>query len=219
MYNYYVYAYLRENNTPYYIGKGRNKRAYSKNHGIKPPKDKDRIVFWQTGLTEQVAFNLEIKYIKLFGRKDLGTGILRNLTNGGEGVSGPMSEENKQIRRRPYGQQKNPNPNRFNKRDPFSEEHKEKLRGPRPNYIPWNRGLKTPEETIQKIRGRIHTEEEKIKIKESRSKQIFSEKTQLKKSVKMKNKIWVNNKNVSKRVETQEIPDGFIIGRLKRLQF
>lgn len=89
MNTYYVYAYLREkDNTPYYIGKGKGNRAYNKQHGVKPPKDRSKIVFYQISLLEKDAFNLEIAYIKLFGRKDIGTGILRNLTDGGDGSSG-----------------------------------------------------------------------------------------------------------------------------------
>ena len=87
----------KENNTPYYIGKGTGKRAWSKSrHSLKVP-DKQRIIIMETNLTEVGAFALERFYIKWYGRKDLGTGILRNLTDGGEGVTGyKHSEEHKQ---------------------------------------------------------------------------------------------------------------------------
>ena len=86
--DYYTYAYLREDKTPYYIGKGRGKRIYDKRRTIKPPKDKSRILFLKKGLTEAEAFKHEVYMIFVLGRKDLGAGILRNRTNGGEGVSG-----------------------------------------------------------------------------------------------------------------------------------
>ena len=86
---YYTYAYLREDRTPYYVGKGEKDRIYKKRKGeVKPPNDKTRIIFLKQNLTEQEAFKHEIYMIAVFGRKDLGTGILRNKTNGGEGTSG-----------------------------------------------------------------------------------------------------------------------------------
>lgn len=85
IYRFYVYAYLRKDNTPYYIGKGHGQRAFDqKRKNI--PKDHSRIKILHSNLLEEDTFKLEIAYIKLFGRKDLGTGILRNLTNGGEGA-------------------------------------------------------------------------------------------------------------------------------------
>jgi hypothetical protein len=48
---FYTYAYLREDKTPYYIGKGVKSRLYAKNHGRIPIPPKDRIIFlkkiWQ----------------------------------------------------------------------------------------------------------------------------------------------------------------------------
>ncbi len=94
---FYTYAYLREDRTPYYIGKGQGNRAHQRRHkGIKPPEDKSRIIFLKQNLTEREAFKHEIYMIAVLGRKDLGTGILYNMTNGGEGAAGAIrSEEHK----------------------------------------------------------------------------------------------------------------------------
>lgn len=89
-----MYAFCREDGTFYYIGKGTPRRPYSKRQkGIKPPVDRDRILILHSNLDEDTAFEYERKLILFYGRKDKGTGLLRNMTDGGDGVSGWMPSE------------------------------------------------------------------------------------------------------------------------------
>lgn len=100
---FYVYAYLRSSEsihgqkyTPYYIGKGCRDRATSKQRTIPKPSNLSCIVYVQEGLTEEEAFSLEKYCIALYGRIDNKTGILRNLSDGGDGPAGTIpSEETK----------------------------------------------------------------------------------------------------------------------------
>ena len=91
---FYTYAYLRKKDrTPYYIGKGTGKRAYDRHtHRVKVPDDRDRIIFLKENVSEKEAWNYEREMIQFYGRKDLGTGILRNMTDGGEGPANPSPE-------------------------------------------------------------------------------------------------------------------------------
>jgi hypothetical protein len=123
-FKFYVYAYLREDKTPYYIGKGCNNRAFaihSKN--AKKPKNKSRIIFLYQNLTEEQAFFYEIYFIKLYGRKDIGTGILRNLTDGGKGTKRVLLSDSTR--------QKMSDNMKKRIRKPFTEEQKQNMRKPK----------------------------------------------------------------------------------------
>ena len=102
----YVYRHIRlDKNEPFYIGVGSAKnhyRAYGKDnrnkhwHNIVKNTDYEVEILFDN-LDDQTARLKEIEFIKLYGRVDLKTGTLVNLTDGGDGcLSRKMTEEIKQ---------------------------------------------------------------------------------------------------------------------------
>lgn len=112
-----VYRHIRlDKNQPFYIGIGRNKnRAYDKGK-------KRRSNFW-LNIVSKTDYEVEIlfediswdfakekekEFIKLYGRIDKKTGILCNMTDGGDGALGQyQSEETKAKRARSVLGEKN----------------------------------------------------------------------------------------------------------------
>jgi hypothetical protein len=96
--NFYAYLWLREDGTPYYVGKGCGRRAY-KLYGrtVHPPTDHSRILIFHRS-SEQEAFDTERELIRNWGRKDISTGCLRNRTDGGEGAVGTVWTEQQRQR-------------------------------------------------------------------------------------------------------------------------
>ena len=97
---FYTYMWLREDGTPYYVGKGVGKRAYVEHYRrgnvtLYPPPI-GRMVFY-IAKDEDESFENEVALIWYYGRKDLGTGCLRNMSNGGEKPPRPTQEAHRKA--------------------------------------------------------------------------------------------------------------------------
>lgn len=134
---YYIYMYLDLDNIPFYVGKGKNGRykvymhlrksdtnSFLKNKIRKVGEVNVKIQFLHRNLTEKEAFHWERYWIKYYGRRDLGTGTLCNLTDGGE--IGPTGHKH-------------------------TEEAKRKMSESSKGQVAWNRGIPHTVEMKQKI--------------------------------------------------------------------
>lgn len=179
---YYTYAYLREDGTPYYIGKGKGDRAYRKvGKPCATPKDKSKIIQLKTNLTEEEAFNHERYMIFILGRKDLGTGILLNKSDGGEGRSGyiPTEEVKRNLSERMSGEN-NPLYGKRGKDSPrYGKKHTQETKDKIKNSLKGNvisqkcREVVSEKNKVNQLGeknsfyGRKHTEESKKKMREA----------------------------------------------------
>lgn len=109
---YYLYRHIRlDINQPFYIGIGKHRKPYSKYYRAFDVVKRSQ--YWKNiynktdyeveilldNLTKDEVILKEKEFIKLYGRVDNGTGILVNLTDGGESTVGYKSTaENIKLR-------------------------------------------------------------------------------------------------------------------------
>lgn len=150
MKEYYTYAYLREDRTPYYIGKGKGRRIDSSHDSVGLPP-KERRIYLKKNLTEEEAFAHEIYMIDVFGRKDIGTGVLRNQTPGGDNPPpNKMAGWNKGMKMN-FSPQRGKKISKSLSQYVKTDEHRENLSKSCKGRIPWNKG-----------KSRFKSEEEKL---------------------------------------------------------
>jgi hypothetical protein len=132
----YVYRHIRlDKNQPFYIGIGKEdshifKRAYYKSKQKRNKiwidivnKTSYEIEILFNDITWEEACQKETEFIDLYGRINLGTGTLANMTNGGEGTFGLKWSEESRLKN--SIRQKEEKAYWFNKK--FTEDHKEKI--------------------------------------------------------------------------------------------
>lgn len=92
--SYYVYLHRKATTGEiFYVGKGKGKRAWSRRSRNKFWKVVEKkhgfiVEIFMDNLQEWYALELERELICQYGRRNNGTGVLTNITDGGEGVAG-----------------------------------------------------------------------------------------------------------------------------------
>lgn len=145
----YVYKHIRrDNKEPFYIGVGglTSFDYYARAKANSANGFKSRTENWYLyvslygfdvqivldNCTEQEAYNKEEELISLYGRIDLGTGILVNMTNGGKGSKGYSDETKRRCGVKNIGKKVSEETRKkislfCKKRGPMSQETKNKI--------------------------------------------------------------------------------------------
>jgi hypothetical protein len=182
---YLVYGHYDDAGICFYVGIGNKKRPYGfsirsgfwknyvKKHCV---SGKPEVKIWHQNLTWEQAQEHEKFWISIYGRRDLGTGVLVNLTDGGEGVANPSEETRQKISEANKGE-KNPQYGKThtkehckkiseaNKGKPKSDEHRQKISQA-------NKGKPKSDETKQKLslanKGKIPSDKHREKLSQAR---------------------------------------------------
>jgi hypothetical protein len=165
---YYTYAYLREDKTPYYIGRGKHHKGFkyhrmSQRHtcGVPP---QDRRIILKDNLSKREAIKHEEYLINLYGLISDETGILRNYvrdSRGGSYKGRKLSEETKQ--KMSLSMKKRWESGLYD-----TQEYKDKIaESNRQNPRVKNHSEETKEKQRKASTGRIQSEETKKKRSES----------------------------------------------------
>ena len=154
MKEYYTYAYLREDNTPYYICKGKRNRLHEFHTKFVKLPPRDRRIILKRFDTEEEAYKHEVYMIAMYGRKDIQTGILINRTPGGDNPpKNDIAGWNKGMKMN-FTSERSKRISEALKGKPKSKEHCEALSEAMQGRIPWNKG-----------KSRFIDEEDRIKQK------------------------------------------------------
>lgn len=179
---FYVYTYSYPDETPFYVGKGTGSRKRIHLRDAKAGRNNKKwavrvvakllrngqepiITVVKDGLTSQEALQLEVEFIRQYGRKDIGTGILVNCTDGGDGAINVSDETKKKQTAKFIEWSKT--------KRVVDDEYRRKI-------SETQRGRKLPEEQKEKIRQYYRTHNSPFKGKkhsdETRAKMSISQK-------------------------------------------
>jgi hypothetical protein len=171
--SFYIYAYISQSSgLPYYIGKGKNKRAYAPHGKIKVPADRNRIIIMEDCLTEIGAYALERFYIKWYGRRDNKSGILLNRTDGGEGLTNASKDTRDKMstsaaKKKPWISERNkkspPRKNTKTSDKAMKNMSRAKLLNPTKHWLGKSRDDETKAKIANKLVGRVQSDAERQK--------------------------------------------------------
>jgi hypothetical protein len=172
MTQYYTYLYRHPiTKIPRYVGKGQEERVvdHLTKHGWNGRQFKDWLNNLKTqglfpiieylvyDVDEEFAFFVEEEAISKFGRIDLGTGTLFNISAGGKGPSNPsektrrrMSESHK-GKRQPLSEETKRKIGEANQGQKRSLEDRQRNSEKHMGQTPWNKGKKCSEEHKRKL--------------------------------------------------------------------
>jgi len=197
----YLYRHIRlDKNEIFYIGIGGFNKNEKANSYKRAYTKLNRNKYW-TYITDKTEYTVEIildyidfiqacnkekEFIKLYGRKNLGTGTLCNLTNGGDGNRGLLfTEEHKRKISKSVKGFKHTNETKEKmsnlKKGKISNRKGEILSEKTKNKISEsNKGKKRTQEFINNLKGKKHSTETIQKISKSNKGKKMSETTKQK---------------------------------------